>query len=141
MRISDWSSDVCASDLARDPGNRRPGTRTGPGPAGPTTEVGGIAWLQFRRRRTGLARTGDESPCACYGGAGPDPGRRVMPAPAFHARAWALCLLLALGPMAGAVAQAPSADERPAWQRQAQAVTLTPDAPIGRPSGWARQYP
>src|SRR3546814_17475054 len=103
MRISDWSSDVCSSDLfaaaapavARDPGNRRPGTRTGPGPAGPTTEVGGIAWLQFRRRRTVLARTGDKSPFACYGGAGPDPGTLRMPEPAFHALAWPLCLLMA----------------------------------------------
>lgn len=50
-----------------------------------------------------------------------------MPAPDFHARAWALCLLLALGPAAGAVAQAPTPDERAAWRRQAQAVTITRD--------------
>src|SRR3546814_7936235 len=40
MRISDWSSDVCSSDLGRSPGlksraevqGRSPGRSTGPGP-------------------------------------------------------------------------------------------------------------
>src|SRR3546814_3283817 len=53
MRISDWSSDVCSSDLNRR-GRERPGhagTRPVPGPGDP-----GAAELSGRRRRIGHAR-------------------------------------------------------------------------------------
>src|SRR3546814_20694327 len=33
MRISDWSSDVCSSDLRHDPRRGQPGARHDPGPA------------------------------------------------------------------------------------------------------------
>src|SRR3546814_2555280 len=69
MRISDWSSDVCSSDLHRRPGRRHPRTvrsrrwpaagqhRQDPDPAG-----GGEPGAQRRRgaARRGPARAGDQ---------------------------------------------------------------------------------
>src|SRR3546814_7418685 len=62
MRISDWSSDVCSSDLAAAPGEprdraRRIWRRRLPG-AGPYLETGqGQLELSGRQGREGISRT------------------------------------------------------------------------------------
>src|SRR3546814_14430464 len=86
MRISDWSSDVCSSDLNFPPADVAPAEAAGPADAVDGT-IGGCLRLSHRRPQRGdveyAAAVGDDPPFGIAGSAGVQdhgsrPGGRIQ---------------------------------------------------------------
>src|SRR3546814_6927719 len=96
MRISDWSSDVCSSDLNFPPADVAPAEAAGPADAVDGT-IGGCLRLSHRRPQRGdveyAAAVGDDPPFGIAGSAGVKdhgsrPGGRIQ---SFYHRALGGC--------------------------------------------------